>query len=87
MVAVDDGVGIIDGVCGAVARGDVAGAGGDDELVGVSLACTPVSQVLGGSVDVPTSFSRCGGLSLGTVCIMVLIVLVMVVCVLESVIP
>jgi hypothetical protein len=39
---------------------------------GVSLqACEAASQVLGGSVDVPASFSRRGGSSLGSVCVTV----------------
>jgi hypothetical protein len=36
----------------------------------LSLACAATSQVLGGSVDVPMSFSRCGHSSLGAICIM-----------------
>ena len=47
-----DDVGVVDGADGAVATGDVASDGGDDGLVGVSLAYMPVSQMLGGSVDV-----------------------------------
>jgi hypothetical protein len=85
-VAVDDVVGVVDGCCAAVASGDVAHVGGVDGLVGVSLACMLIPQVLGGSVDIPTSFSRRGGLSLGTVCTTALVVLAKVVCVLESVI-
>ena len=86
MVVVGDVVGVVDGADGAVAMGDVAGDGGDDGLVGVSLACMPVSQMLGGSVDVPTSFSRCGSLSLGSVCVTVSAVEVGAVWVLESVV-
>ena len=69
MVVVGDVVGVVDGADGAVARGDVAGDGGGDELVGVSLVCMPFSQVLGGSIDIPASFSRRSGSSPGTVCV------------------
>ena len=86
VVVVVDAVVAVDGADGAVARGGVAGDGGGDRLVGVSLACMPVSQLLGGLVDIPTSFSRRGGSLLGTVCITALIVPVRVVCVLESVV-
>jgi hypothetical protein len=77
---------VVDDVVAGVTSGDVAHVGGVDGLVGVSLACMPIPQVLGGSVDIPMSFSRRGGLSLGTVCITALIVLARVVCVLESVV-
>ena len=85
MVVVDD-VGVVDGADGAVATGDVVSDGGDDGLVGVSLACMPVSQMLGGSVDVPASFSRCGIPSLFIVCVTASTVVVGVIWVLESVV-
>ena len=81
VVVVDNKVVIIDCSCAVVARGDMAHVGGVDRLVGVSLSCMLVPQVLGGSVDIPTSFSSCGSLSLGTICIMALAVEVGVVCV------
>jgi hypothetical protein len=74
VVVVVDVVGVVDGTDGAVARDDVAGDGGDDGLVGVSLACMPVSQVLGGSVDVSAFFRSRGGSSLGSVCVTALAV-------------
>jgi hypothetical protein len=86
VVAVVNVVGVVDGTDGAVARDDVAGDGGDDGLVGVSLACVPVSQVLGSSVDVPALFRRRSFSSSCTVCVTALIVLVGVVCVLESIV-
>ena len=86
VVAVVDNVGNVDGGCAGVVSNDVADIAGVDRLVGVSLACMPVSQVLGSSVDVPASFSRRGGSSLGAVCITASTVVVGVVWVLESVV-
>ena len=85
MVVVDN-VGVVDGADGAVAMGDMVGDGGDDGLVGVSLACMPVSQMLGGSVDVPASFSRCGIPSSFIVCVTASTVVVGVIWVVESVV-
>ena len=89
MVAVDDDDGVVDGAdggCVGVVSSDVAASCGNDGLVGVSLACTPVSQVLEVSVDVPASFSRRGGSSLGAVCITASTVVAGVVWVLVSVV-
>jgi hypothetical protein len=86
VVIVDGSVDVADGGCDGIVSSDVARNGGVDRLVGVSLACMPVSQVLGSSVDIPASLSRRGGSSLGTVCITALVVLVRVVCVLVSVV-
>ena len=62
-VATDD-VAVVAGMGGLVMRAVVAG---------VSLqVCGAVLQVLGSSVDVPASFSRCSGSSLGAVWITVL---------------
>ena len=85
IVIIDGSVDVADGSDGIVSS-DVACSGGVDRLVGVLLACMPVPQVLWGSVDIPASFSRRCGLSLGTICTTVLIVLVRMVWVLESVI-
>ena len=52
----------------------MAGASGDDELVGVSLVCMLISQVLGGSVNILASFSRCGVSPVGAICITTLTV-------------
>jgi hypothetical protein len=76
VVVIVNDVGIVDGGCGAIARGDVVHVGGVNRL---SLACTPVSQVLGGSVDIPALFNRCGILSLCTICITALTVVVVLV--------
>jgi hypothetical protein len=54
--------------------------GSDNGLVGfLSLVCMAISQVLVAWVDIPTSFSRCGILSVGTIWITVLAVQVGVV--------
>jgi hypothetical protein len=78
--SVDGSVDVADGSCDGIVNSDVARNGGVDRLVGVSLACMPVSQVLGSSVDIPASFSRRGGSSLGTVCILASTMQVGVVC-------
>ena len=72
---IDGGVDVADGGCAGVINSDMAHNGGVNRLVGVSLACMPVSQMLRVSVDIPALFSTCSGLSL-----------VRVVCVLESVV-
>ena len=76
VVVVDDVVGIIDGGCSGIVSGGVAALEGKGGLVmramvarGSPQACEAVSQVLGSLVDIPTSFSRHGGSSLGAICI------------------
>jgi hypothetical protein len=68
VVAVVVVVAVVDGGCASVAAGDMAVVTGLISGVlgaGVSLqACEAASQVLGCSIDVPTSFSRRGGSSL-----------------------
>ena len=81
LVVVDNDIVIVDGSCVAITSGDMAHVGGVNRLVGVLLACIPVPQVLGGSVDIPMLFSRHSSLSLGTVCITALAVEVGVICV------
>jgi hypothetical protein len=89
-VAVDDVVGVVDGGCASVAAGDMAVVTGLISGVlgaGVSLqACEAASQVLGGSVDVPASFSRRGHSSLDAVCVTASAIVVIVVWVLELVV-
>ena len=60
---------MVDGGHAGVIRGDMVALAGKGKLVmravgaGGSLqACESMSQVLGSSVDVPASFSRCGGM-------------------------
>ena len=76
VVVVDNIVGVIDGGCAGVVSGGVAALEGKGGLVtramvagGSPQACEAMSQVLGSSVDIPASFSRHGGSSLGVVCI------------------
>jgi hypothetical protein len=83
--AVDGGVDVADGGCRVVARGDMAslvGSLGGNGVRGVgwglSLVCTAVSQVLTCFVDIPTSFSRRGSLSLGVICVTASVVVVWV---------
>jgi hypothetical protein len=82
-VAVVDVVDNVDGGCAGVVSGDVAGLwdarGGGAGRCGLLLACTAVSQVQGGSVDVPASLSGRGGSSSDAVCITALTVVVEVV--------
>jgi hypothetical protein len=91
VVAVVNIVDVVDGVHAGVVPGDVAVVAGTGGLVTgavvawVSLqVCGAVFQVLGSSVDVPASFSRRGGSSLGSVCVTVSAVVVGAVWVLES---
>ena len=60
--------------------GSLGGEGVKGVGLELSLVCMAVSQVMGCSIDVPMSFSRCGSLSLSTVCITVLTVGVGIVC-------
>ena len=100
VVAVVDNVGKVDGSVDVADGGCVAVVGGDVAVVmelgglisgavgaRVSLqACEAALQVLGGSVDVPVSFSRRGRSSLGAVCITASTAVNVVVWVLESVV-
>jgi hypothetical protein len=78
VVAVVNVVDVGDGGRVVVVHGDMAVVTGLGGLISgavgaeVSLqACEAALQVLGGSVDVPASFSRRGGSSLGSVCVTV----------------
>jgi hypothetical protein len=93
VVAVVVVVGDNDGGCGGDVRRDMAVVTGLGGLISgavgarVSLqACEAALQVLGGSVDIPASFSRRGRSSLGAICITASTAVDVVVWVLESVV-
>jgi hypothetical protein len=76
VVVVVNSVGSFDGACAGIVSSDVAALGVRGRLVtgavgagGSSSVCMALSQVLGCSIDVPTSFSRRGGPLLSAVCI------------------
>ena len=66
---IDGSVDVADGGCVGVINDDVAAFMGMEGLIvgavcagGSPQACEAMLQVLGSSVDVPTSFSRCSGM-------------------------